>query len=437
MLALIAAGAPLHADELLLEGDAHLTGTVTAIHDNGGVNLQTPLSSEPLQLRPGVMKKVIFADSPDAPSSGSTRVKLRGGDILPCELKNLDGETLRIGTSFSGDLAIPRQTISSLELGILAEKPLYANPSSLEGWKTTAWRFKEGGFASMSAGPLSHAFDLPDQYILRFRLAWKGSPNIRVCFADPLADPLQQQPKSPDRYFMQFNNAGFSLQRQNSSGRTYLSFITLARRPDSFQNSQMEVEFRVDRTQSLLWLYLDGNLEGRFTDPSPAPKSGGVSFESNTGNESEHRITDFRILSWDATGDRHRTEDRGDRKSDALIATDGDRYSGRLESVTQEDGAESSLVFKSPLLEKPLVIPARKVSTVFFAEPRNADNKPLPSPLLLRLRDGGTLRAERCSFSGDNLQVTHPLLGQITLKRASLLSIEQADSPSEKDPKEE
>lgn len=432
LLALLASRFPCLADELTLNGEAHLAGTVTAITENGGVRLESPLSAEPLQLRPGSMKKITFAESQGTPPSGTTRVKLHSGDILPCELKSLDGETLKVGTSFSGELGIPRSAISSLELGILAEKPLFSATAGMEGWKTNAWRFKDGTFSSFSTGPLSRAFELPDQYIVRFRLSWKGMPNIRVCFADPL-DPQQ---KSPNRYFMQFNSSGFALHRQNSTGRTYLPFATLSRRPDSFNNSQMDIEVRVDRTQSMVWLYLDGNLEGRFSDAAPAPKTGGISFESNTGNESEHRISNFSILSWDATGDRHRTEDRGDRKSDSLIDAQGDRYSGHLESVTLGADSEPSLVFKSPLLEKPIVIPAKKVSTVFFAEDKASDVKPKVMPLILTLRDGGTLKVAGCTFSGDDLQVNHPLLGPLTLKRASLLSIEQAPPASETESKE-
>ncbi len=432
ILALLASSSPSPADELTLNGEAHLAGTVTAISENGGVRLQSPLSAEPLQLRPGSLKKITFAESPETPSSGTTRVKLHSGDILPCELKSLDGETLKVGTSFSAELGIPRSAISSLELGILAEKPLYAGTDGMEGWKTNAWKFKDGTFSSFSTGPLSRAFELPDQYIIRFRLSWKNMPNIRICFADPL-DPQQ---KAPNRYFMQFNSSGFSLHRESSTGRHFLPFTTLSRRPDSFNNSQMDVEVRVDRTQSMVWLYLDGNLEGRFTDAPPAPKTGGISFESNTGNESEHRISDLRILSWDATGDRHRTEDRGDRKSDSLIDAQGDRYSGRLESLTLEPNSEASLVFKSPLLEKPIVIPAKKVSTVFFAEAKATEDKAKVMPLILTMRDGGTLKIASCTFSGDNLQVNHPLLGPLTLKRSSLLSIEQAPPASETESKE-
>jgi len=429
-LALLACASPARADELSLSDDAHLVGTVTAIAENGSVRLESPLSSEPLLLRPGAVQKMVFSGPAEAPRPGTTRVILKGGEILPCELKGLDGDSLKVATSFSDELKLPRASLSAMELGILSEKALVSTPTGIEGWTTQAWKFKENGFSSTNNGPLSHAFDLPDQYIIRFRLSWRNLPNIRICFADP----LENGAKPIDRYFIQFNNAGIALQRQNSTGRTYIPFITLGRRPDSFPKSQVDIEVRVDRTQSMIWLYLDGNLEGRFKDPGPAPKSGGMSFESNAGNDTEHRITDFRILSWDATGDRHRTEDRGDKKSDSLIDTDGDRYSGRLESINLGQNADATLTFKSPLLEKPLSIPAKKVSTVFFADESKAAVDAPTTPLLMKLRDGGTLKVQSCVFSGDNAQVRHSLLGALQLKRAAIISIEQVTKPTSSEP---
>lgn len=431
VVSLLTLTAATRADEVTLDGEARLEGTVTAIGEGGATRLESPLSPEPLALRAGTVKKVAFADSAAATSQGSTRVKLKSGDVIPCELKALDADSLTVSTVFSNDLKIPRNALGSLELGIVSQNAIYAEPKDLEGWSTTSWRFKDGAFVSGANGTLSRKFELPDQYILRFRLNWKGTPSLRVFFSDPL------EPKSNpiDRYLFQFNSAGFNLKRQNSSGRTYVDLINLARRPDSFSDSKVDIEVRVDRTQSLIWLYLDGNLEGRFNDLAAAPKGGGIVFESNAGNDSEQRISDFRVLSWDATGDRHRTEERGDKKSDSLIDSEGDRYSGRLESLTLGADSEATLLFKSPLLEKVMSIPAKRVSTVFFAEgPAPAEEK--PATLLVKLRDGGRIRADQCTFSGESLQVRHPLLGQLPMKRSSILSIEQAPKPSDPKPEE-
>ena len=94
----------------------------------------------------------------------------------------------------------------------------------------------------------------------------------------------------------------------------------------------------------------------------------------------------------------------------------------------------ATLTFKSPLLEKPLSIPAKKVSTVFFADESKAAVDAPTTPLLMKLRDGGTLKLQSCVFSGDNVQVRHSLLGALQLKRASIISIEQVTKPTSSEP---
>jgi len=429
----LAATSALHADEIVIEGDSHLSGTVSAITAGGGLQLTSPLSPEPLTLRAGVVKRVLFADSADGQAPGATRLKLADGDVVPCELHGLDDNTLSISTAFAGDLQVPRTALSSLELGIHPEKMIYSGPVSMQGWESDKWQFQDGQFTSTRGGLLTHPFEVPDQFILRFHLAWKGIPNFQVYFADSSLKPGQ----TTDRYYLLFNAAGIEIKRQSTSSREFTTLVTLNRLPDSFVRSQVDVEIRVDRTQSLLWLYIDGAQEGRFLDPvKPAPKGGGIAFNVNLSGESDHRVSNIRLLAWDAEGDRHRTEDRGDTSSDALIDAEGDRYSGQLESIRAGTDGATVLSFKSPLLEQAMTIPAKKVSTVFFKVPKPAPVPPAGKPYVLKLQGGGSLKVDSCTFSGTRIEATHALLGPLSIKRSSVLSIEQSASSTPPKPKE-
>ena len=153
------------------------------------------------------------------------------------------------------------------------------------------------------------------------------------------------------------------------------------------------------------------------------PKNGGISFQANSGIE--YNISNFRVLAWDADGDRHRTEERGDGTTDSLIDFEGARYSGILEAIRTTNNA-TAFSFKSPLLEQPMTIPAKKVSTVFFKAPAPATKVPdAKKPLVLRLHGGGSLRVESCSFSGTQVEARHAQLGALSLKRSAVESIEQ------------
>ncbi|BCU75529.1 hypothetical protein llg_02440 [Luteolibacter sp. LG18] len=422
------------ADEIVLDGSSKLSGKVTAITEGGGVQIESPVASEPLSLKPGAVKRVVFAETNETPAPGGTRLTLQNGDHLPCELKSMDDSTLMVATSFAGDLKIPRAILSTMDLGIHEEKVLYDGVTGLEGWTNDKWKSQDNRFTCNGSGRMSRSFDLPDQFAIRFTLSWRGNPNFQATFADL---PDSDSP-TVSRYAFQFNNGGIELRRlggQRPGASTTLIQLNNNRQPDSFPNSRMDVEIRVNRGRSELWLLVDGVLEGHRADPvKDPPAGGGLSFSTNAGGDTEQTVSNLRITSWDADSDRYRTEDRGDTTSDSLIFADGDRYSGKLESIRTPADGKTVLSFKSPVLEQPMTIPARNVSTVFFKAPKNTEPAPPPSPFLLRLQGGGSLQVDSCSFSGNRIEARHARLGALSLKRSSVASIEQAGFTP--DPKE-
>ncbi|HEY8961517.1 MAG TPA: hypothetical protein VIM57_04865 [Luteolibacter sp.] len=409
------------ADEVLLEGDSRLAGSVSAIAENGTIMLETPLSPEPLALRGEAVRSVSFSKRPESTVRGDTLLTLANGDVLPGEIRSLDADHLTLATSFAGELPIPRAMISRLTLGVAANRVIYDGPTTLEGWGAEQWIYQDNTFASQTSGRLAKAFDLPEQFILRFHLAWKNNPSLQVAFAEASGDPKS------DRYLFQFTNGGIEIKRYQAAEQKLVSLTTLSRSTDQFPQSEMDVEIRVDRKEAKLQLWIDSQLEARIDDPvGHPPGGGGISFRSNVGGEGTHRISKIQILGWDAEGERHRTEERGDPKTDALIDSEGGRYSGRLESIAIHAGVPS-LRFKSPLLDKPMEIPATEVSTVFFATPQSLDAAK-PS-LVLKVHGGGELHVESCRFANDRITARHPLLGELTLNRNALVAVERPSVP--------
>jgi hypothetical protein len=415
-------GAAAIADEVTLDGDSRLAGSVSAIAENGNITLETSLSPEPLALRGEAVRNIAFSKRAESSVRGDTLLTLANGDVLPCEIRSLDADHLTLATSFAGELSVPRAMLSRLTLGAISTRSIYEGPTTLEGWEAERWIYQDNTFASQTSGRLGRTFDLPKQFILRFQLDWKNNPSLQVAFAE-----VSGEPKS-DRYFFQFTNGGIEIKRQNGAEQKQVSLTTISRPPDQFPESQMDVEIRVDRKEAKLQLWIDGQLEARIDDPvGHPPAGGGIAFRSNVGGEGTHRISKIQILAWDVQGDRHRTEERGDPKTDALIDSEGGRYSGHLESIATHAGVPL-LRFKSPLLDKPMEIPATEVSTVFFATPKPlAAAKP---PLVLKVHGGGELHVESCRFAGDRISARHPLLGELALNRAALIAVERPRVPS-------
>lgn len=420
------------ADKITLAGEARLTGTVLSIREDGIVELATDLSSDKVLLNPGAVEKVEFTTPESQPKPPATLIELANGDLLPATVENLDGDNLNVITENAGRLTIPRAAIQSMQLGVHKRKSIYSGPKNGDEWskgieESKQWKFNNGALIADGPAIAARTFNTPEQFVLKFTLKWKNNPNIQVYFADPLL------PKSEavDRYYMQFNGAGMEIKRESSTGKRFHTVILLARTPDQFPNNQVSVEIRVDRKASRIHLLLNGEPEGAGVDPIPAaPTGNGVALINGGASGSPQEIRDIEILELDNVRARHRSEDRGDTKTDSLISRDEDRWSGRLIGISKgTDGAVYS--FKSDFQDAPLELTEADVSTIFFAQPEKKLTPKDDHSFALRLNGEGSLRVSSCTFSPESVTAQHPLLGLLTIDRAGVVAMEWLDSKPE------
>jgi len=430
------AAPPLAADELLLEGAERLSGCVRAINANGSVVLETPLSPEPVPLKPNSVKKVLFSDHAAKPDPATCGVTLVNGDILPGNVEAVDDKNLTLNSSIAGHFVIPRALIHSLQLGVHQENSIYAGPDGLNGWSrepATAdhWSFSDEAFHVRGAGRISREFDLPQQFIVRFKLSWVNEPNIKVYFA---AAPGTGE-TALDRYYLTFNAAGIEIKREASVGRRYSTIATLNRLPKQYPGKHVTIEIRVDRLGRNLQLLLNDEPEGPFKDPlGKAPDANGVILESMIDESAALQFSNIEVLDWNLKGERRRTEDRGDVTKDVLIGSKSERFSGRL--VEAKKGPDGLLyVFKSAFQDDAIEVPEAEISTLFFVGKKDSPSDAAKDPFILQLRGGGSLHVSACAFAGEQVEATHPLLGQLTLKREGIASFERVSTKSKEAPK--
>jgi len=439
LIPLLLAVAPLTADEVQLEDGGRLTGRVRDFGVNGRLTLESPLSTGPLQLRAEEVVEVGFSGAASQRGEHDARVTLLNGDVLPCNLSAIDEEGLQVTTRFAGGFTVPREVVRTVQLGIRPARMVFRGPENLEGWKVEEnWDFKEGSLVSGGRGSVSRTIDeMPDSFSLSFKLAWASRPNFQIFFCSDVPDAGGGK---HDRYYLQFNSGGMELKRQSSEGNPYQSVADIPRPPDSFAERQAEFELRLDRRQRLLLVYVDGELEGRYPDPhDKVPTGKTLILSSNSSTENAHRVSDIVVREWDAAGERHKSEDRGDTGQDALIDNLGDRYRGRLIG-SRGSGEDLVLLFKSQHFPEPLEIPARRVSTLFF----RATEFELPdeAPLVLVLAEDGRLGTTACTFRGEEVALSHPLLGDLNLDRPAVRVLkrraadEEADDESEPESQE-
>ncbi len=420
---------PVAADEVILADGSKLSGTISSLANDGELRLDTPLAFEPFRLLAKDITRVNLSQPEAVRGDHDALIVLANDDRFACELKGIDATTVTVDTGFAGEIVIPRESVSTIQLGVRPRKLIYRGPESDAGWTIkNGWNFDSNRFAASRPGTISREFDIPGSFSLRFRIAWRNSPNIQIYFA---SDSFETTGKS-DRYYLQFGASAFELKRQQSNdGHPYLSMKSILRDPSEFTNSAVDVELRVDRKLGIVHVYLDGEYEGKFKDPlDAAPTGQGIMFRSNIGGEDVQYIDRIEVREWNASSDRHRNEERGDESQDVMITRSSDRGTGSIIGLTPDkDGGGIS--FKSPHYPDPVSHPVSEVSTLFFARPES--RPPAASPVMqLALRERGSLGITSCVLEGNQLKAEHPLLGPLTLSRDAVAGLERVgDEPEE------
>ncbi len=419
------------AADVSLIGDDRLTGELVGMDSSGTITLVSPVSDKPLLIKGDRVKSVNFALPGDSAKVPDQRVELINGDVLPVRVNGLDDTTLRVGSPDFGNFDIPRKAVDSVLLGVVPEVPVFLGEDSGDGWTRDPggernWEIKGGRYVATGQGMISRDLDLPEKFLIRFTLEWAAHPNFRMFFAGPSKSPGERA----NRYYLQFAGSGFEIRRETiSKENRFTPIVLLSRTPEQFPGSSLKVEIRVDRSIGALQLYLNGQLEGRYTDPLPdLPDGGHIALISQAPQESEQTVSDFGIFAWDERGDRHRSEDRGDRKADSLIGRHGERFGGDLSEV-RETGSGSVYFFKSDFQEDVIELPEQEISTVFFAMDEKSGGREQTEGLVLRLRGGGEMRVSACEFGEETVKIVHPLLGKLELARAGVTSLERRVIP--------
>ena len=433
MAANILLGVSAGAADVTLTGDGKLTGEVVAMDGSGTITLVSPFSSEPLLVNGSQVRSVDFGITEDGSAVPDQRLELVNGDILPIRVEGLNDTMLLAASPDLGSFSVPREIVDSVRLGVVPERVVYDGTDNTDGWirdpgGARNWEIGNGRYLVTGQGMISRDLALPEKFIVRFQLDWNSHPNFCIFLAGPSTPPTERA----NRYYLQFSGSGFEIRREMMGNARYTPIALLSRTPEQFPGSSLKVEVRVDRKAGILKLYLNGQLEGRYTDPvADVPNGGQIAMLSQAPQDSEQTVSGLEILEWDDRADRHRSEDRGDGKTDSLIGRYGERFGGSLTRILK---GESGMVylFKSDFQKEPVELPEQEVSTVFFASADDGVRQDEPEGLILRLRGGGEMRVSACEFGGKTVKAVHPLLGKLNIDRAGITSIERREIPKAK-----
>ena len=382
-----------------LNGDV-LHGTFLSIDSNRGARWQHSAIKQPLEINLGSIAR-IKVERPKTTNAAAQNcsVQLINEDELAGNLIALDAENLQLETWYGGTLTIPRKSIDRIVPGIGKSLSIFEGPTTIEGWNmpknnpvgrrpsgTGAWRYSNGAFVSVGAGPIGRAFTFPDMVNIEFDLAWRPFLQMAVSlFSDNL------ETYGGNAYLLQMNQGSVYLQRISRTGDSS-GFGT--QQVEAFgRKSDARVSIRINKLNKTIALLVDGALLKQWTDRGDLPAGSNIVFHQQ--GQGLTRISNLKITAWDGKLEPEGADPRS--KDDLVRMINNDKLSGTIKNI--QNGV---MQFQTPFAS--LDVPIERVAEIELARESSQAPAHLPTDTRLAFVDRGrlTLRIDRW----DDQQIT-------------------------------
>lgn len=427
IIATFALSSPAHADTVeLMNGDL-LTGTLTSMSEDSAT-VKSPISSGALEIKSSAIKQITFPNKKTQAPTHTEVLTLNNGDILPCRVLSMNEETLKISTWYAGNFNVDKENIRSLRFGISKERTIYTGGDDTSKWDNTqgSWTHNSGTYTSKGSGVLSRELDMPENIRLRFDFAWRETPNFAFRFCAESDSATRKQ----DTYELTFNSAGLQIRRYEGT-QQYAPIANVGLKPHEVESKEISIDLRLNRAEGSITLYLNGQNAGTWHDLFEATKGKNIIFHNRSNKRSSCIISNILVSDWnDGSPSRHfkkisQTED------DTLLDSEGNKITGKIANILSNAEKKRTIEFNDNRSAKPLMVPDRRVSVLYFAKPEYAVELP-HSVFTANLHGYGTLQLEQPKLENNKIIIDHPILGQCTLDPKIITSITQSREPAKK-----
>ncbi len=420
-------GLHLHADTLTLSQESKLTGTIQSIdslQEQGLVTLQHQSTPSPMVIRAEHVKQILFSPSLSPLTQHTECLTLHTGEKLPCQIIQLNSNTLKINTSYAGQLELKKSDVAKITFQSSLANHIYYGPNSSKEWSyINDWIYQGGSLISKSKSLAYRNFELPESFIVSFRLHWEEHPKFKFYFCTESKETMKKQ----NRYMLFFDASGIELKRVTR--RRYQGLAAIQRRPDSFKNNTTLIQLKVDRKNGQISISLDGEEIGTFIDKtSNIPSGNGFIFESTPRSNGSLELSDITISPWDGITALSKPQQNTNKTLDSFYDNQGQLFSGQALNLERKEDKNLHLTFKSPHTSQPMEIEAANLNSLFFPTPEEETPKQTIPPIYIELSPSGEMFASDISLKDGLLTATHPSLGTITLKQSTINSVLHNDS---------
>lgn len=470
-IALLAALLPLHAGEsdlLRFTNGDQLQGSFEGLGGSGRIVWNRPDVAQPMEFQRDKVRQVVLKGGHPLPlATDSSHVSLVNGDRIPGRVVGADADTVTLETTVGGTVNLPREAVAVFSPNPFGGRLLYAGPFDERRWKIAgaepsgapdetaedeenkpvwshsgaAWYYRQGNDALvLDAG-------LPDRALVRFKMAWRSTPNIAFAFHADLARP---EPKNADaeekeaarrqffggpQAFARYFGSCYVATFQPGYNNLYRCSFDEDGQPRSERirssNTQIRInttgesvfEVRCDRRSGLVALYIDGEMAVQWNtrdenaeSPVYSAPGGAIGFQI-MGSSTPTRISDIVVAEWNGMTDSARSMDSEDFDI-VLLGNGTDRFSGRVTAI-QDGHLELDGKYAG------LKVPLAEVAEVHFAKAsRRKPEEPPASEVVVHFQPVGRISGNPVSSTKTRLKIDSPLAGSLDIDLSPAVLIE-------------
>jgi len=411
-----AAGEPPAQDSLQLANGDAIHGKFLA-WDKEGVHWLADGSEKPVVIAAATLTEVRFASRQpqgDRPPPANI-VELRNGDILPGKVSAVDGTPLTLETPYAGNLSVPRGMVKRIFPGNGGNMVTYEGPKGPEEWnimKTWAnedigknWTVHDGALTAAGWGFAGCEVKLPPRARLEFDLDQKLGDQGTTGVDLNLYCNTKDMPSDSYVIGIETWQMGklIQLMRHKDGHTKALSDSVQWGKPGQW--TMLHFEILADTGTKTFWIFLNGTLLGKWSDPDEFAGSGtGIYFRSS--RETNATINHLKAGIWDGVVDAgpHSAQSEPS-KEDKLTMANGDNFSGTLKSI-----AKGKVVFTSSYSD--ITTPMDRITSLELASSAGATPSTEPDAVRATLAGGGTITAKIEAWSEKGITVTSPDFGK-------------------------
>lgn len=396
-----------------------MSGSIIDITDNGAIRFAYPDAADTLEISADGLTSLTFDQPNDSLKSHGERLYLTNGDELPCDIKSMDDKSIQFSTWYAGDFVVPRSEVSKIRFDNKLESTIFSGPNNLEEWDDAEnWTVDQQTLMVNGQGVISKAFDLTNNFIIRFNLEWEGSsPRFRL----HMCGRENTTTNRIDRYYLDFNSAGFQFTRVTPRNFQKLGKADLL--PRELKQPRITIELKVDRQNQQIVLYVNGQELGSFDDTSSSSPIGTfVVFESNQRDGDILRIKNLQILEWGGNAlTRQKNEEIANKDADTLFDSEGLRFSGAATKIAKTND-KLTIFFDSKFSKDTLKVPSSRAAMLYLRE-QETDVEEKKSAYTASLIGGGKISLGQTSLNQEEAVTKHPILGECHIKRSAFRTL--------------